>query len=99
MAQRLTAATNASRPIGLGLDAKLAAEYAATAEAWRVFCDRGKVAGELRSAPTSVLLLYATAEAETWDATHPLSGDVILDALLGLRVFVRSIERSATRGG
>ena len=80
-------------------------DYAATAEAWRTFCEKGKddVPLDIRAQPTSTLLLYMLAEPV--DATPDrvvlphLTGDVILDALGALRAFVRAVDNSSARGG
>jgi hypothetical protein len=78
-----------------------AAEYAATAEAWRAFCSGRKPDTisrfNLDDQPVAVVLLAALAEPPLH--ASEFTGDVIADALGGLRTFVHYLDDSATIGG
>ena len=78
------------------------AEYAAAAKAWRVYCaKRGKDATldglQLPGQPIAVVILAALAEPAHLSDTF--KGDLIADALGGLRTFVQHLDLDASEGG
>ena len=78
-----------------------AAEYAATAEAWRAFCagtsPQNVSRFNLDGQPVGVVLLAAHAEPPALD--RGFTGDIITDVLGGLRAFIDYLDSTATRGG
>jgi hypothetical protein len=72
------------------------AEYTATADAWRAFC-QGATNADPTGQPLTVVLLAGLCEPPDYGARF--TGDVIADVLGGLRGFVDRIERDAADGG
>jgi hypothetical protein len=76
------------------------AEYAATADAWRAFCQRNRADVDTRSLdgqPIAVVLLAALAEPPLH--RDAFTGDLMADALGGLDAFIRHLEGDASEGG
>jgi hypothetical protein len=78
------------------MDAKLAAEYAAAADAWRAFCAARLPNRDASGEPLAVVLLAGLCEPLAGDV---FSGDIITDVLAGLRAFVKRVEQDAADGG
>jgi len=77
-------------------------EYSAAAKAWRVYCSkRGKDAtlDGLKLSGETIAVVLLAAMAEPIDGAQEFRGDLIADALGGLRAFVQHLDLDASEAG